>query len=320
MAANVGPVKGVLLCLLSAVGYATLGVFGKLCYDADVGVLTLLTIRFGLAAAGFAVLTRAVERRSPPRAPLGRHVVLTALGMGALGFSVQSGLYFGALGHIDLSLLSLLLYTYPAFVTIAAVALGREVVTRRRVIALTAASAGVALVLIGAGGSDADAIGVAMAVGAALVYTTYILIADGVIDDAPPLPFSTLIMTGAFATLLVAALVSGELDFGFAPEAWGWLAAMAVCSTIVPVLAFFAGLRHVGPSNASILSTCEPPVTVLLALLVFGERLGPVQLAGGALVVSAVVLLQAAVRRETAAPAPVPAPAAADRVPHLIPG
>jgi drug/metabolite transporter (DMT)-like permease len=49
----------------------------------------------------------------------------------------------------------------------------------------------------------------------------------------------------------------------------------------------------VGPSNASILSTFEPPVTVVLAFLVFGEHLGAVQLAGGALVLSAVVLLQA---------------------------
>lgn len=311
---------GVLLCLLSAVGYATLGVFGKLCYDADMGVLTLLTLRFGLAAAGFGALTIVVERRRPPRPPLGRRVVLTALALGAVGFSAQSGLYFGALGHVDLSLLSLLLYTYPVFVTVAAVVLGREVVTRRRVSALTAASAGVALVLIGAGGGDADAVGVAMAVGAALVYTTYILVADGVIDAAPPLPFSALIMTGAFVTLLGAGLVTGSLDFGFDAAGWGWLAAMAVCSTIVPVLAFFGGLRRVGPSNASILSTCEPPVTVLLALVVFGERLGPLQLVGGLLVVSAVVLLQAAVRRETAASQQVPVPAAAGRDPHLIPG
>ena len=46
-----------------------------------------------------------------------------------------------------------------------------------------------------------------------------------------------------------------------------------------------------GPTTASILATVEPLVTVVLAFLVFGETLGPVQIAGGALVVSAVVVL-----------------------------
>lgn len=303
---------GVLLCLLSAAGFAALGVFGKLAYDADVGVLTLLTVRFALAAAGFGALTVLVG--GPVR--MDRRTVLVALGLGSVGYAAQAGLFFGALQHVDVSLLSLILYTYPAFVTLAAIALGRDRVTRRRMAALAAASVGVALVLVGAGGGSADAIGVSMGVGAAVAYTTYILVADTVIADAPPLAFSAIIAAGAFATFALVAVVSGSLDLGFAPVGWLWLVAMALVSTIVPVLAFFAGLRRVGPSNAAILSTVEPPVTVLLALLVFGEQLGALQLAGGALVLSAVVLLQAgAGHRPERGREPAP-----ERVPHPVPG
>lgn len=301
-------VTGVLLCLLSAAGYATLGVFGKLSYDAGVGAMTLLTLRFGMTSMAFGVLQLIRTRRTAgPRVAerMSRRVVRVALAMGAVGFAAQSGLYFAALDHIDLSLLSLLLYTYPALVTVAAVALGREVLTRVRVTALGAASAGVALVLVGAGGSGADAAGIALALGAAGVYTTYILVADAVIDAAPPVPFGGLIMTGAFASVGLATVLSGSLDLRFDAIGWLWIAALALCATVVPVIAFFAGLRRVGPSNASILSTCEPPITVVLAALVFGEHLGPLQLAGGALVLSAVVLLQSAVR-EDADPADAP--------------
>lgn len=297
-------VTGVLLCLLSAAAYATLGIFGKLSYDAGVGAMTLLTIRFGMASAAFGVLSAVRARRDPGRPRMERRVVLVALGMGAFGFAAQSGLYFAALDHIDLSLLSLLLYTYPALVTVAAVALGRELLTRGRAAALAAASGGVALVLVGAGGSGADAVGVALALGAAAVYTTYILVADGVIADAPPVPFSAVIMTGAFVSVGSAALLGGALDLHFDAAGWGWLAALALCATVIPVVTFFAGLRRVGPSNASILSTCEPPITVVLAALVFGEHLGPLQLAGGALVLSAVVLLQSAVREDACPDAP----------------
>lgn len=64
-------------------------------------------------------------------------------------------------------------------------------------------------------------------------------------------------------------------------------------STVGAVALFFAGLERVGPTGTSILSTLEPVVTVMLAFLVFGESLGPVPLAGGALVLLAVLAVRA---------------------------
>ena len=74
---------------------------------------------------------------------------------------------------------------------------------------------------------------------------------------------------------------------------WGWLACLALVSTVASIGLFFAGLRRVGPTTASILATVEPLVTVVLAFLVFGETMGPVQLVGGALVLTAMLALQA---------------------------
>jgi drug/metabolite transporter (DMT)-like permease len=67
----------------------------------------------------------------------------------------------------------------------------------------------------------------------------------------------------------------------------------AVVSTVASISLFFAGLRRVGPTTASILATVEPLVTVLLAFLVFAETLGMVQLLGAALVLAAVPVLHA---------------------------
>ena len=61
---------------------------------------------------------------------------------------------------------------------------------------------------------------------------------------------------------------------------------IASVSTVLPIVLFMAGLARVGPSTASIASTIEPPFTVALAWIVFGETLGPLQLAGGAFVLS----------------------------------
>ena len=62
------------------------------------------------------------------------------------------------------------------------------------------------------------------------------------------------------------------------------------------ISAFMAGLNLVGPATAAIVSTIEPVVTVVLAMVFFAERLAPVQVVGGVLVLTAVVLLAAKVR------------------------
>ncbi len=279
---------GAFLCLLSAAAFGALAIFGKLAYDDGVELGDLLLVRFALAAA----VLLAVAWGTGALRGLARRPVLAALAMGAVGYATQSGLFFGALERMDASLLALVLYAYPALVLVAAVAIGRERVTVRRVAALAVASAGTALVLLGAASGTLDPLGTVMGFGAALAYTGYILVGDRVVAGVPPVALAALVCTGATGTFAAAAVVTGGPGLGFAAAGWGWLAAIALVSTVGAILAFFAGLARVGPSAASILSTLEPVVTVALAAAAFGETLGAVQLVGGALVLSAVVVMQ----------------------------
>jgi drug/metabolite transporter (DMT)-like permease len=302
--------RGVFLCLLSAACFGTLGVFGKLASEAGANIASTLLVRFGLAALAFWLVLRLTGGlRGLRRLP--RRVVLIGLGLGAAGYSLQSALFFAAIDRLDVSLVSLLLYTYPAFVTVAALALGRATPSLRIGVALVVASAGLALVLLAAGTGAFDLTGALLALAASLTYTTYILVSDRIVGDVDPSALAALVLTGATASFTVVGVGTGSLDLSLSGETWLWLALMALVSTVVAVSAFFAGLRRVGPSEAAILSTFEPVVTVALAFAALGERLTPAQLAGGALVLSAVVLLQMPARRR-AASAPRVAPALAE--------
>jgi drug/metabolite transporter (DMT)-like permease len=98
----------------------------------------------------------------------------------------------------------------------------------------------------------------------------------------------------AGVTFTRAGLAGGELDPGsVSPTGYAWLGSLALVSTVGAIALFLARLRRVGPAAASILFTLEPVVTVALAFVVFSEALGPAQLAGGALVLSAVVAVRA---------------------------
>jgi drug/metabolite transporter (DMT)-like permease len=275
------------MCAGSAASFGAMGIFGKLAYDAGVGVLTLLFVRFILAAL---ILAAANGARRPA---LPRRLVLTGLGLGAIGYAAQSGLFFSALTRIDAGLCVLALYIYPSLVTLGAVALGRDRLDRVRAASLLLAFAGLVLLLFVGNPADVDALGVALSLGAAVAYTGYILISDTVVSDrVDPLALSGFVCTGAAASFALAAAVSGEVSFTFDTVGWLWLGAIAIVSTVLAIVLFFGGLARVGPSRASITSTIEPLVTVVLAAIVFGEALTPTQLAGGALVLGSVVMLQ----------------------------
>jgi len=283
---------GAVLCLVSAAGFGAMAIFGKFAYQAGVSPQSLLLVRFALAAVLLGTVV--VLRPGLRRAPGGRgRVLAVALALGAVGYAAQASLFFAALQRMNASLLSLILYTYPVLVTVTAVLLGRDRLTPGRVAALAAASGGTLLVLLGAGGGSFPLIGALLGFGAAVTYTAYILVADTVVHRLPPVLLSTLVMAGAAGTLGARTLVAGGPDLGFGPAGWFWLSCIAVVSTVLAMLAFFAGLKRTGPSTAAILSTFEPVVTTALATLSLGETLTPVQLAGGVLVLSSVVILQA---------------------------
>jgi drug/metabolite transporter (DMT)-like permease len=279
--------SGAAFVLASAAGFGVMPVFGKLAFQAGVSVATLLAVRFALAAPLLWGL--AAARGALPR--VRRGVVVRALALGAIGYAVQAGLYFLALERMDAGVLSLILYTYPALVTGAAILLGREPANRRRLAALVIASAGLVLVLVGGGAGAFDLAGAALGAAAALAYTAYILVSHGVTEDLDPLPLAALITTGAAVTLIATALLTGSFSTGFAPGGWLWLGLAAVVCTVLTVALFLTGMSRVGPSTAAILSTLEPPVTVALAFLTFGEALGAVQLAGALAVLGAAVLV-----------------------------
>ena len=289
---------GAFLCLFSAAAFGCMAIFGKLAYDAGVDVGELLVVRFGLAALVLAVVAFSAGQVQR----LGRRAVVAGLAMGAVGYATQAGLYFLALERMDASLLSLVLYTYPVLVTVAAVVIGREKATRARMVALVVASVGTALVLVGAGTGALDPLATVMALGASVAYTVYILCGDRVVAGVPPVALASLVTAGATVTFGIVLVATTGPALSFGAEGWLWASLIALVSTVGAILAFFAGLARVGPSSAAILSTFEPLVTIVLAGLTFGEVLSPVQALGGVLVLGTVVALSVHGRGATARP------------------
>jgi drug/metabolite transporter (DMT)-like permease len=173
---------------------------------------------------------------------------------------------------------------------------------------------GLVLVLAGASAGTFELIGAMLAIGAALVYTAYILTSERIASRLSPYLLSALVCSGAAVTLTLGSAALGQLQPGaVTATGWLWLACIGVVSTVAAIGFFFAGLRRVGPTSASILATVEPVVTVFLAFLVFGETLAAVQILGAALVLASVVVLKARAPQRRPAATPVPVLAVQER-------
>jgi drug/metabolite transporter (DMT)-like permease len=294
--------------LLSAAAFGVMPIFAKLAYEQidapdSAQVKTVLAVRFCIAAVLMWGLWLVQRQRSPGANEIAIRpgILLPLVALGALGYVGQSFAYFTAISIISASATGLLLYTYPILVTLMAWLFFREPLTGRKLAALALATLGALMVLgvlssiLGLSESSLGTLspeGAAWAVAAALIYSIYIIAGARFTRNVPPIFASAVIITSAACVYVIWGLLVGDLRLDMSPAGWFWGSAIAVVSTVVAIVAFFAGLRLVGPSRAAIVSTVEPAVTVLLAALILLEKISPEQLAGGLLVLASVLILQ----------------------------
>ena len=278
--------RGLALIALSTLAYGVQPIFGKVAYAAGVEPLPLLAWRYLIALVFLELLERG------PRPPLRVRLRLWAIGS---VFVVNSIAYFMALDALPASVTVLVLYTYPVIVALFAALAGVEPLTWRSLLAALGAFAGCALTAGGltlSGGLPTR--GVAWALAAALVYAGFVVLSSRFGKGVPARVLALhLVQVAALWCVLLSWLGPG-LWLPRDPRAWLAVAAIAVVSTVVSMVAFLAGMALVGPSRASVLSSLEVLVTLVLAFLLLGERLTPPQWAGAALILGAVAFQNAA--------------------------
>lgn len=275
--------RGVMWIVLSAAGFGAMAIFAKIAYREGVSLSSMLFLRFTIAG----VLLAAWGTLQGMRWPRSRDL-LWVVAMGAVGYVGQSFCYFSALKYASAGLVGLLLYLYPALVTIMSAMLYRRKIGAARGWAVVAALAGTALTV--GGDLTSQPLGIALGIGAALIYSIYILAGEGVMPRVGSLPAATVVMLAAAVVYGGAAAAEG-LALPASLTAWLAVLAIAIFSTLLAILGFFKGLEKLGASDASTLSTLEPLITIGLAVLVLGETVTGLQLAGGALILAAVIYL-----------------------------
>lgn len=274
----VGPV----LIVISAISFGSLPIFARLAYAAGATPTTVLLLRFALAALMMVCVM--VVRRTPfPR----RHVLLGLVLMGGVGYVGQSLAYFTALTLTSAGLVALLLYLYPALVTLLSALIFKERLTPIKLGAVLLALVGTALTIRPTG--SGATLGILLGIASAVIYSMYILVGSRIMPQSGVISSSTTVMISAAIVYSGIVAVQGSA-FPVTPLGWAAIIAIALISTVLAIVTFFAGLKRIGPSRASTISTLEPVASVILAALVLGESFNALQVLGGCLILVAALL------------------------------
>ena len=278
---------GTIYTLLAAAGFAAVSILTSLATATGISLSTVLAWRYLLAAVVLTTYVGSQEYKRIPPFEMMRFVTIGGFGQALLVYLALS-----SLAYIPAATLAFLFYTYPAWVALVQAVRGAERLDARRVAALALSFLGIGVMVGMPGVGGVDWRGVVLALSAAVVYGAYIPVMRVLQRDHPVAPTSAYSKIGAALAFLVLSVADQSFTWQLSVEAWGIIVALAIVSTVLPSVFFLMGLIRLGPVRTAIVSTVEPFLTALLGVVVLGQRLTLPTLAGGALIIAAVVLLQ----------------------------
>ena len=278
---------GLLLAVFASTGLGLAMVLSRFAYEAGANGLALGTARAVFFVPALFLFCRLSGRSL--RLPPGDWLHCAGLGLFmAIGFYG----HIGAIEYIPIGLAAILFFTFPPIIGVLQAVVAREPPGLAKSAALAIAFGGLALML-GVSFESADPRGIALALGAAacVAWNTFwtarrVPHVDGVVAVFH-------MGTVAFVVLVSASLLGGKALLPETAVGWMGLGAVVALQTLsLPV--FYLVLPRIGSLKAGMMGNVQPLVSIVLAFLIFGELMTPLQLAGGAMVLGGIWLMQRA--------------------------
>ena len=259
------------------------------------------TASAGLLLVGIALLARG--RFTPMRREL---PFLVAFGV--FGLALAQYFYFFSIERLDVGAALLIVNLAIVLVALWGRLSGHEQIEPRLWAAILLALVGLAFVVEVWNGIALDGLGVVAALVGALTYAIYVVMADRSAREARPAWF--LVAWGFFFAGVFWAVAQPWWSFPFellndevsllgrvgdvSAPVWALLAYIVPLGTVGTFVLYAAALRYIPPTHVVVVAVLEPVFGTLVAFAWLGEALAPLQLAGGALVIAAVLLGQSA--------------------------
>lgn len=281
--------------------FGSLGTLSRFAYEDGMAPFAFVAWRAGVAAIAIWLAILLIRRPGRIRREIG---ALDGRGRRWLfaGIVLAGGLNLAAFlsfANTTVALALLGFYTYPAMVAAGSVLLGRERLDLARVAALVLALGGMVAVVLGGPAIDtvgnAGFLGIGLALAAALFQTGFVLTTRGYGALAAEYATGAILVGSAVLSIGITIVADGPAAIAYPfsrPDLLALLLYVGIFAAAVPSLLFLTGIRAIGGVRTGILMLFEPVVGVALAAIFLAEGLQPLQIAGGATILLAALLVQ----------------------------
>jgi drug/metabolite transporter, DME family len=219
--------------------------------------------------------------------------------LGILGVAASNYLYYLAIQRTNVATAIILQYTAPILVLLYTVARGLQKPTVQRIAAVGLAVTGIALVIgiFGSTGFRLDAIGVIAALGAAFSFAFYNVGGHSILARYDRWTVLLYVILSASLFWIVVNPPWKIAAAHYSVDQWLFLLVFSLISVLAPFSLYFAGLQHLEPTRAIVVSCLEPVFSIVIAAVALGEIVRPLQTVGIVLVLVAIVVVQLPDRR-----------------------
>ena len=227
--------------------------------------------------------------------------LMQCLTVGVLGVAASNYFYYVAIQRTSVAIAIVVQYTAPVWVLFYVVARRQQRLTIQKVAAVAVAITGIGLTIgilgasVGAKSGAAlhlDSYGVIAALLASFSFAFYNVGGHRILARHDRWRVLVWTLAGAAAVWLVINPPWKIVAAHYAPAQWGFLFVFSMISVLGSFSLYFLGLQHLEPTRAIVTSCLEPVFSILLAAVLLGEGVSPVQTLGVVLVISAIVIVR----------------------------
>jgi drug/metabolite transporter (DMT)-like permease len=234
-----------------------------------------------------------LARRGASSLAMPRRDIVRCVVLGVLGVAASNYFYYLSIQRTNVAVAIIIQYTAPVWVLLYMVSRGLQKPTLRRTASVVLAVFGCALVigLVGSGRWTLDTVGVMAAVLASFSFAFYNVGGHKILTRYDRWKVLVWVLAGAALFWLIFN-PPWKIVGRYSEAQWIFMFVFALVSVLGPFSCYFAGLQYLEPTSAIVVSCLEPVFSIIIAAIVLGEGVGPLQIVGIIVVLAATVLVQ----------------------------
>ncbi|GAB6169373.1 DMT family transporter [Clostridium carnis] len=286
--------KGIILTMLSSITFGFAFTLGPMTYGAGGSnpvTLTFLRNFLSLPFLLIIILLLKIDLK------VTKKQLKDLIILGFVGNAITTLMLNMAFAYIDVGIVTPIHFTYPIFVTLGCVIFFHEKLSKQKVLALIIAMSGIGCFFISALNSasfgSSTLLGLFLAIASGMFYAFYIIFMDkSGLKGEPPFKITFYVAVASTIGMFLYGLITNQLTLStLTTKSWIISTIFAFLCTVVALSLLQVGIKHIGASEAAVISTFEPITSVIFGALLLSEQITLIKVVACILIFAGVLTL-----------------------------